>query len=521
MSTNIEWTQTKNPDGTITKGESWNPIRGCSRVSKGCEQCYAEKLAYRFNGPGLPYEGLTRMTSNGPRWTGKIKLVPDLLEQPLRWKRPRKIFVASMSDPNHDEISDEFRDKILAIISLTPHHTYQWLTKRAKNMKEYFSDPQLPFRIQKCVDEIIVNKNCGIEVWRDISGYKNLYQVSSHGRVRRIGEDRMGRIKNQESLKPRQHNNGYLSVCLSKDSKIKEWLVHRLVLTTFRGLPGKGEESRHMNGNRKDNRLSNLLWGTRADNMADAARHGTAGSWMKSNSTLTKEQVSEIRRRRSNGEKLDNIAKDMGSNRQQISAVALNKIFKPAKIQWPLPNLWLGVSVEDQPTANERIPLLLQTPAAVRWISVEPLLGPIDLTSYLWGATSPCDEFCPQDEDCHCGYRTRKENGLPTIDWAVVGGESGPKARPMHPAWARRIRDQCVTAGTPFLFKQWGAWEPVDLDMSEGITDWMIVDKSGGIDIPDYRTPCNKAGEVAMRKAGKKMAGRLLDGELWDQYPNA
>lgn len=118
----------------------------------------------------------------------------------------------------------------------------------------------------------------------------------------------------------------------------------------------------------------------------------------------------------------------------------------------PFPNVWLGVSVEDQDSADARIPLLLRTPAAVRWISAEPLLGPVDLmqlddhsrgglTIYGW----------------NCLYRN-PTFGRPGIDWVVVGGESGPNARPMHPDWVRSLRDQCADSGVPFLFKQWGEW---------------------------------------------------------------
>jgi protein gp37 len=108
---------------------------------------------------------------------------------------------------------------------------------------------------------------------------------------------------------------------------------------------------------------------------------------------------------------------------------------------WPLPNVWGGVSVEDQKWADIRIPALLDTPLAVRWISAEPLLGALDVTDYL---------SCQDDRLGH-------ECSGCWLDWVVVGGESGPGARPMHPAWARQLRDQCEAAGVPFLFKQWGA----------------------------------------------------------------
>lgn len=130
-------------------------------------------------------------------------------------------------------------------------------------------------------------------------------------------------------------------------------------------------------------------------------------------------------------------------------------------VSWPLKNVWLGVTAENQEAADERIPLLLQAPAAVRWVSVEPMLGPISL-------------------DC---WPIFGEDEKPLLHWVAGGGESGPHARAMNPDWARSLRDQCTAAGVPFLFKQWGKWAPTG--------------------------------------AGTKVAGRLLDGQLHDQYPEA
>jgi len=118
-----------------------------------------------------------------------------------------------------------------------------------------------------------------------------------------------------------------------------------------------------------------------------------------------------------------------------------------------MPHVWLGVSVEDQEAADKRIPLLLNTPAAVHWVSAEPLLGPVDLTRWMWGRTEPCDD-CPKDEDCECGYQTRSALGLPSIDWVVCGSESGPRRREADIAWVRDLRDQCTSAGIPYFLKQ-------------------------------------------------------------------
>lgn len=157
----------------------------------------------------------------------------------------------------------------------------------------------------------------------------------------------------------------------------------------------------------------------------------------------------------------------------------------PVVTMFPFSNIWLGVSVENQKAADERIPLLLKTPAAVRFVSCEPLLGDLDISQYVWGEDSR-------------DYGADRDG----LDWVIVGGESGPGARPMNPDWARLIRDQCDDAGVPFFFKQWGEWVPfeqVEFDSKEKI----------GIQI----------GDQSMVKVGKKNAGRLLDGREWNDFP--
>lgn len=161
-------------------------------------------------------------------------------------------------------------------------------------------------------------------------------------------------------------------------------------------------------------------------------------------------------------------------------------------------NIWLGVSVEDQKTADERIPLLLETPAAKRFVSMEPMLGSMDVREYL--TPTPLQVGEGKVRDCHVAETApRNDNG---VDWVICGGESGPGARPMHPDWARSLRDQCVAAGVPFFFKQWGEWsaEPGNIDMS--------IRKTAYIN-----------GQVCYR-VGKKNAGRLLDGKEWNELPD-
>jgi protein gp37 len=170
--------------------------------------------------------------------------------------------------------------------------------------------------------------------------------------------------------------------------------------------------------------------------------------------------------------------------RNGVTGVKVN--FGPMPSVIPLPNVWLGVSTERQHEADERIPHLLQTPAAVRFISAEPLLGPINLFDYIgpWGPT-------PQSLQAP-----------PELDWVIVGGESGADARPMHPAWARWLRDQCAAAGVAFFFKQWGEWGPY----ARSKTD------DSGLAAPF-------SADRPMQKFGKKRAGRHLDGQLHDALP--
>ncbi|MEO3947654.1 phage Gp37/Gp68 family protein [Gorillibacterium sp. CAU 1737] len=323
----IEWT-----DAT------WNPVVGCTKVSEGCRNCYAFELhgnrhKGKINGAKLPEQYAKPFS--------EIQIFPDRLDQPLRWKRPRKIFVNSLSDLFHQDVPDDFIDEVFAVMALCPQHTFQVLTKRPQRMRDYLSKPSSPYAIDKLAD-----------------------------------------------LSPLMEQWGWMSP-------------------------------------------------------EDAANIAPPGSVL------------------------------------------------PKWPEWPLPNVWLGVTVENQQAADERIPLLLQTPAAIRWLSCEPLLGSVDLISA--GAIN------------YEIVNTWQSTMEPLIDWVVVGGESGSKARPMHPDWVRSLRDQCQDAGVPFLFKQWGEWAP-SLSLAA---------------LPSKSTECVKAGKETLHRVGKRAAGRVIDGRTWDEYPNS
>ena len=179
-------------------------------------------------------------------------------------------------------------------------------------------------------------------------------------------------------------------------------------------------------------------------------------------------------------------------------------------------NIWLGTTVENQEMADLRIPILLQIPAKVRFLSCEPLLGPVDLMEWI-GPAVPAgiahhhrtghDGGFGGDYECdECDFV--KDDGAPqSIHWVIAGGESGPGARPMHPDWPRTLRDQCAAASVPFLFKQWGEWAPcpIDSDKPNLVTD-AVFKRGPGHD-----------GQVW--KIGKKAAGRHLDGQLHSEFP--
>lgn len=268
--TTIEWTT---PPGT-TKGETWNPTVGCSRVSPGCENCYAEKIAHRGMSP--QHKGLTVLGKHGVRWNGKINLVPSALEKPLRWRKPRGVFVDSMSDLFHPGVPFEYIAIVFGVMGARPQHTFQILTKRPERMVDFF-----------------------------------------------------------------------------------QW------------FPGHIKGPRHV-----PSYATKFL-------------------------------------------------------QEQVAAA-------PSTV-WPLPNVWLGVSVEDQKRTH-RILDLVRCPAAVRFLSVEPMLESVDLGL--------------------AGMLRRRRSYLPLstmLHWVICGGESGGGARPFDVQWATDLLKQCQEHDVPFFMKQLGA----------------------------------------------------------------
>lgn len=274
-----------------------NPTVGCTHVSVGCDACYARVLHERRHNAWLAGT-MPNAPAQYHRPFTELQLIPERLEVPLRWTKPRRIFVNSVSDLFHPDVPTAFIDRMVAVFALAPHHIFQVLTKRPQRMQRYFSDPEL------------------------------------YGRV--------------------------LDAAIGFRCKFPKLI----------SVP-----------------------------ISDPATH-------------------------------------------------------------PLPNLWLGTSVENQEAAY-RLDALVKTPAAVRFVSAEPLLGPLDLGKWLRRPCSHCDGtgyvtfLDGRRAACMCGLDgDHKERFYADVDWVIAGGESGPGHRPAEVAWFRSLADQCRSAGVSFFMKQ-------------------------------------------------------------------
>jgi protein gp37 len=281
----------------------WNPVVGCSPVSEGCRNCYAAREAVRLAGnpnPKVsgPYKGTSEMRGAGAKrravFTGRVNTLWGRLDQPLRWRRPRRVFVNSMSDLFHEDVDFKFIAAVFGVMRHAHRHTFQVLTKRPERAVEWFR-------------------------W-------------------------MGSLVGTDSVSGR-----------------------RLEMECD---PVLGCE-------------------------IQMGRHGV---------------------------------------------IAPSYDPRALPYRWPLPNVWIGTSVEDQAAADERIPHLLRTPAAVRFLSCEPLIGPVDLNRVI-----------------RLGYVPKRPGLLPGLHWIIAGGESGPGARPCDVAWIRSLVEQCRAAGVAAFVKQLGA----------------------------------------------------------------
>ena len=289
---------------------NWPVLEGCTPCSPACDNCFAAEYAHRFEG-SLPY--LRGLTTPEGKWNGTVIMRQDQLDLPLKTKKPTVWFVAERSDLFHPAVTDEYLDRIFAVMAMSPQHTFMVLTKRPERMRDYFS--------------------------------------------------------------------------------------------------------------------------------------GWVGG-----------------------------SREVKTSRPNIMG----------ELRLPFPNLWIGVTAENQEQADKRIPFLLETPAAHRFVSIEPMLGSVKLEDFDEELGAP---YIGRDYLRITHDPVQQVDVRGRIDWIICGGESGRKARPVHPDWVRAIRDQCAEAGVPFFFKQWGEYRP-----AESISETMV-------------------------RSGKTAAGRLLDGKEHLEFP--
>ncbi|HRP27460.1 MAG TPA: phage Gp37/Gp68 family protein [Burkholderiaceae bacterium] len=212
-------------------------------------------------------------------------------------------------------------------------------------------------------------------------------------------------------------------------------------------------------------------------------------------------------------------------NVERMTMDALRAMFIRADREpptWPWRNVWLGATICNQEEAYRDIPKLLATPAAVRFLSIEPMLGPVSLR---WLAAWP--ENAPNRAQSPTGL-TDHLDGLRRLDWVICGGESGSQARPMHPDWVRALRDQCAAAGVAFHFKQWGEWVPYEHSAQPPYLWSQHCRELDGHALPDFESDdgraqrewhCDFADQLLARRVGTKAAGRLLDGVEHNGFP--
>lgn len=446
---------------------TFNPWIGCTRVSPGCDNCYAAAQD--------KFRGWTPEGWGGPR----KRTSPANWRKPLQWNAAaaaagerRKVFCSSLADVFDNQVPEGWRDELFGLIAATPNLDWILLTKRIGNARAYLNDPSAPRRIDTLKHVVLAGRleeRHAPERTVEISDWPG-YFITSKGRVLSDRTNAGTRGGELHEVKPQPGEAGHVRVMLQVEGRWARELVHRLVLAAFDRAPKEGEQGCHIDGDPANNALWNLRWGDQSSNWQDSKRHGTRRRYAK----VSPADVSTIRQRAEAGETAAAIARDFPISDTQVRNILRGDQWKPEEpLQWPLPWVWLGATVVNQEEADRDIPKLLATPARVRFLSMEPLLGPVRLDRLAYATIQHSEEWTLY-MDALTGFRaTSMQGGIleAKLDWVIVGGESGPGARPAQLQWIRSIVRQCQAADVPVLVKQLGR-EVLDDGMSSPGEHW-------------------------------------------------
>jgi protein gp37 len=494
--TQIEWT-----DAT------WNPIVGCSIVSKGCTNCYAMKVAgARLDGnPNTPhYAGTTTKTKAGPVWTGKVALAPEAtLLKPLSWKKPRRIFVNSMGDLFAEGVPDEWIDKVFAVMAIASQHVFQVLTKRPDRMRDYarsrFGGPG--------------------ELWLEgaiaaIAG--------SNSDVGGVPDEPLSNVHLGVSVEDQATANERIPILLDTPAAVRwisaEPLLSRVDLSNWfndrkrksifgpsGAWPFQGRSRRNLAAGQVDWRRGSsepdlypaLSRGDEFGGKGELSPGDVQGREFTSSSLRSSDHLDGC-------EPPSDPARDGGEpyRRQQDQQHAGQPRTRHASTE---------CTAQSHASETEK----------ERSAGGQEFVGSFDGRSSAentrnLGSKSdePARDIGTLRREAADGFERDNASDLEasSLDWVVVGGESGPDSRPMHPDWARALRDQCEAAGVPFHFKQWGDWVEVD-------DDTPAVPLVRCLSATPHPVAASEARTAFMARVGKTRAGRTLDGRLHDGRP--
>lgn len=525
---------------------TWNPWIGCTKVGPGCAHCYAENLMDKRMGVAVWGPGNERVRTKDANW-----------KMPLRWNAQadafmaqhghrQRVFCASLADVFDNAVDPQWRADLFALIAATPNLDWLILTKRVGNV--------LPM-IRLALEFVYKAHSTGYNKAHETSTTRT---GSLRGRLIGRTRDRQvgpGMAPEEADIRPLDGRcqDDSLQSSQSRDGDGGRLFSGSLDAQRQAGggssssagvVSLQGSDSRradHQPQERQQGEQQAKQLGVGDLQRAEEPRNsGTGREAPRCAGVEAPENTSERVGRDGNAKSAQE-RNDDKRHRNSVQCDAERSLTdlpqrdldaRPALKVWleawmagqPPSNVWIGATIVNQVEADRDIPKLLDVPARVRFLSMEPLLGPVDLTHIeVFGGDA---EIYPLKGTTDCV----DEDGAPTddvpaLDWVIVGGESGPGARPMHPDWARSLRDQCEAAGVPFLFKQWGEWasvstSPVHPESTRTPGNLCSVTLDG-VTADHYVAISTDGGRTRneIRRVGKKAAGRLLDGRTWDGFP--